>query len=145
MAFNNYGNYPGGQNYYNNQMPVTSVPPIYQQNYQQPNPPVNANQPINGFVWVQGEMEAKMYPVAAGNSVMLMDSENPVMYMKSRDSTGKYLPLETYDLVLRTPQVNQVNHEQMQPQIDLSEYVKISDVDRIISEKVQAAVEKALA
>lgn len=145
-SYSNYGNYQQqgmGMNGMPNVTPVNN----YQQNIQpQPyvNPQVNANQPINGFVWVQGEMEAMMYPVAAGNSVILMDSENPVMYMKTREGTGKYLPLETYDLVKREPAGSSQGNSIPGSAVDMSEYVKLKDLDQIISEKVKAAVEKAL-
>lgn len=156
MAYNNYATYGNGnmnqmgqmnQGYQNMQ----TVAPMNQMNqmnqgYQIPNTQQIPGQPVNGFVWVQGEMEAKMYPVAAGNSVMLMDSENPVLYMKTRDNTGKYLPMETYDLVQRvTPQVSQGAGAVAAPQIDLSEYVKISELETMINEKVKEAVDKALA
>ena len=51
------------------------------QNYQQP----QQSAPI---IWVQGEEGAKAYMVAAGNSVLLMDSESSVFYIKSTDASG---------------------------------------------------------
>ena len=51
--------------------------------------------------WVQGEQAAKSYFVAAGQSVLLMDSENPVMYIKSVDPSGMPLPLRIFDYVER--------------------------------------------
>ncbi len=39
-------------------------------------------------IWVQGEEGAKAFMVAPGNSVMLMDSENTVFYLKSSDQSG---------------------------------------------------------
>ena len=131
------------------QQQIPQVPPVQQpvQQIQQiPQvPPVQ--QPVNGFVWVQGEMEAKMYPVAAGNSVMLMDSENPVLYMKTRDNTGKYLPMEIYDLILRVPnqQPQQAPQQTQQPSIDFSQYVKRSELEELFEIKVKEAVDKALA
>ena len=41
-----------------------------------------------GLVWVQGEAGMKSYPVANGQTVILMDSENPVFYIKSCDAAG---------------------------------------------------------
>lgn len=117
----------------------------------QPMPNVPMQQPVqqqtsgtSGFIWVQGEAGAKAYPVAAGNSVLLMDSENPVLYMKSTDASGRPLPMETYDLVKREeaiqrPTVPQSNALPTQ-QIDLSEYVKMSDLEA----KVQELINKAL-
>lgn len=40
------------------------------------------------LVWVQGEAGMKSYPVANGQTVILMDSENPVFYIKSCDMAG---------------------------------------------------------
>lgn len=75
-----------------------NYPPYYQPNYQpQPyNPPVmdqlaqlRAQNPAqNQMIWVQGEAAAKSYLVAAGNSVPLWDSENPIIYIKSVDYSG---------------------------------------------------------
>lgn len=55
----------------------------------------------NGIIWVQGENAAKSYPVRAGQSLLLMDSENPVMYIKSVDQSGMPLPLRIFDYTER--------------------------------------------
>ena len=55
----------------------------------QPTPPTPQSNPI----WVQGEEGAKAYMVSPGSSVMLMDSENTVFYLKSSDQSGMPLPL----------------------------------------------------
>lgn len=52
-------------------------------------------------VWVQGESGAKGYPVAAGTTVMLLDSENQTFYIKSTDSSGMPMPLRTFDFTER--------------------------------------------
>ena len=41
-----------------------------------------------GIIWVQGENAAKAYPVSAGQSILLMDSEDSIMYIKSTDQSG---------------------------------------------------------
>ena len=114
---------------------------------QQPQQPVQNNQPTGnqGFVWVQGEAGAKAYPVAAGNSVLLMDSESPVLYMKSTDISGRPLPIETYDLVKREerPVIPQAPVQQVQqPPIDLSQYVKKDDLESMVQEFVNKALEQ---
>ena len=58
-------------------------------------------------VWVQGESGAKGYPVAAGTTVMLLDSENQTFYIKSTDSSGMPMPLRTFDFVERIQNPNQ--------------------------------------
>lgn len=85
-------------------------------------------QQINNFVWVQGEAGAKAYPVAAGNTVLLMDSDSAVLYVKSADASGRPLPMETYDLVKRQPY--------QPPQVDMSQYVKLSDLENEVSKLV---------
>ena len=54
------------------------------------------------IIWVQGEEGAKAYMVAAGNSVLLMDSENSAFYIKSTDASGMPLPLRAFDYKERT-------------------------------------------
>ena len=67
------------------------------QNYQQP----QQSAPI---IWVQGEEGAKAYMVAAGNSVLLMDSESSVFYIKSTDASGMPQPLRIFDYTERGKQ-----------------------------------------
>ena len=57
-------------------------------------------------LWVQGEAGAKAYPVAPGSSVILMDSENNVFYIKSADQSGMPM-MRTFDYVERTAAHNQ--------------------------------------
>lgn len=54
------------------------------------------------IIWVQGEEGAKAYMVAAGNSVLLMDSENSTFYIKSTDASGMPQPLRIFDYTERT-------------------------------------------
>lgn len=94
---------------YNNGFPIN-----YQQMYpqygyisQQPITPVVQSQPVandNGIIWVQGEAGAKSWAVAPGKSVMLMDSENSVFYIKTTDNSGIPLPLRIFDYTERTQQ-----------------------------------------
>ena len=67
-------------------------------------PQMVANQPQGsggGIIWVQGEAAAKAYPVASGASVLLMDSESSVMYIKSTDQSGMPQPLRIFDYTER--------------------------------------------
>lgn len=93
MAYNNYFS----QGYY---------PPQYYQNPQISGNPLQtaANSSVqqnNGIIWVQGEASAKAYPVGSGQSVLLMDSEDSVMYIKSTDQSGMPQPLRIFDYVER--------------------------------------------
>lgn len=71
-----------------------SSQPLYPYAYS----PASYSTPVNlpsqqrassSIVWVQGESGAKAYPVAPGNTVLLMDSENNQFYIKSLDASGK--------------------------------------------------------
>lgn len=75
---------------YNNYFPATYQPmyPQQIQQYQNPTPAPVPQNPNSGIIWIQGENAAKSYLVAAGNSVVLMDSEAPFFYIKSADQSG---------------------------------------------------------
>lgn len=95
MAWNNgtyLGNQPGG--YYGGGYG-------YGQPFTQgasPQMPQMAPQPqTSGLIWVQGEAGAKSWPVAPGQSAMLMDSENQRFYIKTADVSGMPLPLRVFD------------------------------------------------
>lgn len=93
MAYNNY--FPQG--YYQ------PVQPYYNAPAQAPQTPVNAQASSNnGINWVQGEAAAKAFPVGAGQSVLLMDSEDSVMYIKSMDASGMPHPLRVFEYKERT-------------------------------------------
>ena len=67
-------------------------------------PPRVMNQPIN---WVSGEAGAKSWIMGKGETVLLMDSESQVFYLKSTDQTGMPMPLRVFDYkerVTETPQ-----------------------------------------
>jgi hypothetical protein len=80
---------PGTNNFYGG--PYTPI---------QPGPPMMP-QTQNTFVWIQGEEAARNYPVAAGNTVVLIDSDKPVMYMKTVDLSGKPQQMQIRYLVTK--------------------------------------------
>lgn len=100
-----YGGYPAN-GYYNPPVP-DQLAQLRGAQMQQPAMPIN-NQPMqmqpqnnfqmqqqttpqqnsNEMIWVQGEAAAKSYIIAPGNTVILWDSENPVIYIKSSDASG---------------------------------------------------------
>lgn len=89
-------------NYYGGYQPVNQqYQPQYTQ-YQIPQTVPQQQQNGNGINWVQGEAGAKSFTVANGQSVWLMDSENPVFYLKSTDQSGIPLPLRVFDFSERT-------------------------------------------
>lgn len=56
-------------------------------------------QPQNTFAWIQGEEAARSYPVAPGNTIVLIDSDKPIMYMKTTDLSGRPQPMQIRYLV----------------------------------------------
>ena len=123
------------------QAPVMGYPSAVQFPSQQmqnvPNS-VQAGQPASSsnIQWVQGESSALAYPVAPGNTVILMDSDEPVVYKKSTDEHGKPLPMDVYDLVKRPL------NSSTTPNIDLSEYMKKSDVEQYIKERLDKELDR---
>ena len=99
-------------NYYNPyqqqvQPPMDRLAQLQAQQYQMNQPmqqPVQANQSL---IYVQGEAAAKSWMVGAGQSVLLMDSENPVFYIKSADASGIPLPLRVFDYTERNQNMPQ--------------------------------------
>lgn len=95
---------------YNNGFPATyqQMYPQYSYAPQQTITPVVQPQPVqtndSGVIWVQGEAGAKSWVVPPGKSVMLMDSENSVFYIKTADNSGVPLPLRIFDYTERTAQ-----------------------------------------
>lgn len=86
---------------YNNYFPAT-YQPIYQQPYQQTQQQMmqNTTGVQSGFVRVQNENEARMYPVAPGNSVTFINENEPYCYTKSVDLSQLDRPkFEKYRLV----------------------------------------------
>ena len=55
----------------------------------------------NGMIWVSGRQEADGYLIAPNSAVALWDANNPVVYLRKADSTGKPSTV-VYDLVERT-------------------------------------------
>lgn len=90
----------------------------------------NQNGSPNTFQWVQGQAGAEAYLVAPGASVILMDSNAPVIYFKSADQNGRYLPMKTYDLVERVADVPE------QKQLDTSSFVKRDEIEKLIAAEV---------
>ena len=96
----------------------------FNQQFQQPINQFPNQQPIRqnngGFVWIQGgEAGAKSYLVAPGETVMLMDAENPVFFLKSADASGMPLPLRVFEYKERT---NATVSDFKAPASDFSEF-----------------------
>ena len=75
MAYSNY--FPQGYPYYQ---------PMQQTPLQTQSAP--SGNMSGGINWIQGIEAAKAYPVAAGSTVLLMDSESSHLYIKTADQSG---------------------------------------------------------
>lgn len=113
-----YGGYPGPGGYYAPPMP-DQLAQLRQGGQYQPQmmgqQPMVQNQPAmqqpvmgqqfqptntSSILWVSNEREAQEYPVAPNSAVVLWDANNPVVYLKKADASGKP-DTEVYDLVKR--------------------------------------------
>jgi len=101
--------------------------------------PQTSPTPSSSFVWVQGEAGAKGYPVAPGNRIALFDSENPVVYIKSVDLSGKPTDMEIYDLVKREPKP-----VEEPPKVDFTNFITRDEIASIINDSVSKEVDKAI-
>lgn len=102
-------------NYYSNPYQSPYQAPYYQPTYQTPmmTQPFQTVQtptttPVqtaptasqSSIIWVASEQEAAMYPIAPNNAVTLWNQNEPVVYLKQSDASGKP-SMKTYDLVER--------------------------------------------
>ena len=142
MAYLNYP-YPGYPPVYPPPAP-DQLAQLRQQQMQQPvvQPPVQPMQPQpiqqpapqnGGINWVGSKLEADNWPIAPGCAVALWDSNNPVIYLRQADSTGKP-STKVYDLVERT---DSPAPQQPAPQVDLSRYVTIDQLEDILAERLK--------
>lgn len=102
---------------YNNYFPVNYQPMAYQQTQQVT--------PTSSIIWVQGEAGAKAYPVAAGNSMILMDSESELFYLKTTDISGMPMPLR----VFKYKEVVGTSEPVANKDLDLSKYITKDELE----------------
>lgn len=142
-----------------NGFPATYQPMYYQPQYQQPMPvmqqPVQQQVPQqqqptqpqlqpqqsyhqNGFVRVRDENEARMYPVAPGNSITFVNENAPYCYTKTVNMGQLDRPIfEKYRLVREDdgPAQPETAHKPAEaPPIDLSKYALASDLESFRAE-----------
>lgn len=124
------GGYYGQQNYGQpmpDQLAQLRQSTYSQQQAQQPmQQPAPQNQQI---IWVQGEEGAKAYMVAAGNSVLLMDSETSTFYIKTTDNSGMPQPLRIFDYTERKAQQKQA----VQEKAETKDYVTREEFDALVA------------
>lgn len=148
MAYNPYpyGGYQPAPNYYpgpvpdqlaqlrQSQMPQPVAPP-------QPQPMQTSIGPAGGpqnggIIWVSGKAEADGYLVAPNSAVALWDANNPVIYLRKADSTGKPSTV-VYDLVERT---DSPAPRPAAPQVDLSQFITRDQLEDILAERLKRPV-----
>ena len=95
---------------------------MYQPQMQQPSQ--GAQQPSNGFVWVNDINEAANYLVAPNSAVQLWDKNSPCVYLKTADAAGKP-NMQIFDLVERKQQT------QTAAQSADTDFVKRSEFDEL--------------
>ena len=95
-----------------------------------PAPPQNS-----GVIWVSGKEEADKWPIAFGCAVALWDANNPVIYLRQADSTGKP-STKVYDLVERTD----APAAQTAPEMDMERFVTWDKLDVYIESRMKKPV-----
>ena len=118
MAFNSY-------------YPATYQQMAHPVQQQMPQMQMPQAQQGGSIVWTQGIEGAKSYLVAPGQSVMLMDSESNVFYIKSADQSGMPLPLRIFDYTERTTE-HTIPEVKNQP--STSEFVTREEFERRLEE-----------
>lgn len=129
----------------NQQIPQPMIPSP--QMPQQPQPMQTNMGPItpaggpqnSGIIWVSGKAEADGYLVAPNSAVALWDTNNPVIYLRKADSTGKPSTV-VYDLVERT---DAPIPQQAVPQIDWDRIVTWDKLDEYLADKLKRPVKAA--
>ncbi|MBQ2176766.1 MAG: hypothetical protein II453_17545 [Alphaproteobacteria bacterium] len=120
--------------------------PLFPQNYQPINysqipnygnsPNYNQQSNNHSVIWVQGIEGAKAHPVAAGQAVLLMDSDSNCLYLKSADQTG--MPsLRIFDYKERTntpPEAKNDDLSAFATKEDLSLYATKDELKKAISD-----------
>lgn len=87
--------------YYQTYQP--QYPQYFPNNYQPMQQPQQTYNPVanqSGIIWVSGDQEASLYPIAPNNAVALWARDGKTIYLKSADATGKP-SMKVYDLVER--------------------------------------------
>ena len=104
---------------YNFYSPFSGVMPQYQQ----------PTAPTNSLIWAQGESGAKSYLVGAGQTALLMDSEQSRFYIKSTDNSGMPMPLRIFEYSEIT--ANNTPHNAV---IETPDYVTREEFEKRLSE-----------
>lgn len=123
MSYNPYSPYP--QNPYGQPQYGS-----YQPSFQQPQQPQT-----NTYAFVNGIEGAKAYPMAPNQTVMLMDNDNPIAYMKTSNAMGQ-ASLKYFKLVETSEQ--ELRGKSAQPAVD---YATKADLEAL-AKKVESLMPK---
>ena len=144
----NYGNYPFGNPYQAYGMGNQN----YQQNYgqqmqtqpmMQPTPQPQAN----SYYYVNGVIGAKSFQLQPNQTVMLMDSDSPMCYMKQSNGMGQST-LRYFKLV--EVNENDLNTTKESKNTDMTDYVLKADFDILtkrldeLSRKIEKPIKKEI-
>lgn len=139
MAFGQMG---WGQPMYPGYMPQAMPDQLAQLRAQQFNPQMSAQPQAqqNTPIWVQGEAGAKSFLVAPGQSLILMDSEAEVFYIKSTDASGVPLPLRIFDYKERAASAQRHVQAAQNPAM---EYVTRAEFDALTAKIAELTAREA--
>lgn len=126
-----YDNNPAPMpNYYQNQVPNRQNYSFSAQPQQQ-----NQNDPSQVvFYYVQNRTAAENWLLGKNERLYLMDSSEPVMYLKATDQEGRYYPMRTFDLVERKAPVQGPNEASS---IDTTSFVKRDEITALVAKAVE--------
>ena len=94
----------------------------------------------NTFAWIQGEEAARNYPVAPGNTIVLIEADKPIMYMKSADLSGRPQPMQIRYLVSKEEYEKLQNGSEFSQNED--KYVTKETFEKYVSEAANKFVIK---
>ena len=134
-----YANYFGGwaPGYMPQPQPAPDMLAQFKSPYLQPQTQAQPNS--SGLIWVQGESGAKSFMVAPGQSVLLMDSEAMVFYIKTADASGVPLPLRTFHY---TETIQSAAAPERPPEEPKPEYVTREEFEARVAELLKKEVKK---
>lgn len=138
MAYNNY--FPA---YYPTQ---PNAFPTYQS--VAPTQPTQTQVPDNSIIWVQGEAAARAYLTPAGKSVLLMDADENVFYIKSTDMSGMPQPLRIFDYTERASASQHQNNQIVESsarEVDTSMFVTRDELEERLSKLSRPAAKTVTA
>lgn len=148
---NNMYPYYGDQTQQNSMIPQyqqyqqpANVLPYYQQQVsrQMPQNPV-VDQPIWYVDWIRGDIAAEAYNAQRGKVALLMDADRSVFFIKAVDQYGFPQKMRKFKFIEVTDEEQQqanAMQSQQQPQVDMSQYVRKDDVERMIKERLEEII-----